>query len=74
MVQHQPGWVIPCTLHLAAGSFNSLLEKMRKEAISRSWVLSNEVVGMFNENYPLCLGGLYKGGVESTVSTFFDHR
>ena len=57
-------------LRLAASSFNSLLEKCRKEAVSKSWGNKSEFVEMFNREYPPCLGSLFKGNVESTVSNF----
>ena len=57
-------------LRLAASSFNSLLKKYRKEAVSKSRGIKSELVEMLNREYPPSLGSLFKGDVESTVSNF----
>ena len=59
-------------LHLAASSFKSLSVKRRKEKVNKSWGSINGLMGMLKKNYPFCLGTLFKGNVESIVSTYFD--
>ena len=38
--------------------------------MNRSWHLTNELVGMLNKDYSPCLGAIFKGDVESAMSTF----
>ena len=52
-------------LRLVVSSPNSLLEKRRKEAVSKSWCNKSELVDMSNRDYLPCLGSLSKGVVES---------
>ena len=59
-------------LHLAVGSFSSLPDKRRKEAVNRSWGSTNELVSMQNKDYPPLLGVLFKGNIERAVSTYFN--
>ena len=40
-------------LRPAASSFNSLSEKQRKEAVSKSWGNKSELMEMLNREYPL---------------------
>ena len=40
------------TLRLPASSFNSLSEKQRQEAVSKSWGNKSKLVEMLNKEYP----------------------
>ena len=55
-------------LRLEASSFNSLSEKCRKEAVSKSWGNKSKLVEMLNNEYLPCLGSLFKGDVESVIT------
>ena len=48
------------TLKLVASSFNSLSEKMKKQAVSKSWRNRSDLVDMLNREYLLWLGSLFK--------------
>ena len=61
-------------MHLVARSYNSLPEKRRKDAVNKSWRVTNELVDMLNKDYIPCLRSLLKGDVKSAVSTYFDHK
>ena len=47
-------------LRLTASSFNSLSEKRRKEAVSKSWENKSELVDMLNREYSPCVGSCSK--------------
>ena len=73
-VDELDGPILTClghALRLIASSFNSLSEKRRKEEVLKSWGIKRELVDMLNREYPPCLGSLFKGNVESTVSNFW---
>ena len=40
--------------------------------VHRSWGSTNELVGILNKDCPPCLGALFKGEVETAVSTYFN--
>ena len=61
-------------LSLVASSFNSLSEKQRRQAVSKSLRNKSKLVEILNRDYPTCLGSLFKGGVESAVSNVFDRK
>ena len=60
-----------CALRLPASPFNSLSEKCRKEAVSKSWGNKSEHV---EQRVPPCLGSLFKGNFESAFINFFDRK